>query len=181
MTRLVSEHDQPHIRSPFSTAAPRSRLRRAGLKRTRTILESGVSGHGLLRFVHLDPSGLLRSLRITGCGQCLSSGSFHHGDFDDDASGRSHRPMAKQSGGEFASTNPTTRTQDARLQERRISTKISLLSRSSPQHFQRSTPSHFSKDAPSFSSLCHGHMACGHCGSMSTIINEIIRVYRSTT
>jgi len=30
MTRLVSEHDQPHIRSPLKTAAPRSRLRRAG-------------------------------------------------------------------------------------------------------------------------------------------------------
>src|SRR5271167_4712199 len=30
MTRLVSEHDQPHIRSPLETAAPRSRLRRAG-------------------------------------------------------------------------------------------------------------------------------------------------------
>jgi hypothetical protein len=29
MTRLVYEHDQPHIRSPFATAAPISRLRRA--------------------------------------------------------------------------------------------------------------------------------------------------------
>ena len=27
MTRLVSEHDQPHIRSPFATAAPTSRFR----------------------------------------------------------------------------------------------------------------------------------------------------------
>ena len=61
MTRLVSEHDQPHIRSPFATAAPTSRLRRAGLRKTRTILENGVSGHGLLRFVDLDPSGLIRS------------------------------------------------------------------------------------------------------------------------
>ena len=40
---------------------------------------------------------------------------------------------------------------------------------------------HFSKDALSFSSLGHGHIACGHCCSMSTIINEIIRVYRSIT
>ena len=76
MTRLVSEHDQPHIRSPFSTAAPRSRLRRAGLKRTRTILESGVSGHGLLRFVHLDPSGLLGSLRITGLVSAYRQAAF---------------------------------------------------------------------------------------------------------
>src|SRR5215470_15468017 len=29
MTRPVSEHDQPHIRSPRMTAAPTSRLRRA--------------------------------------------------------------------------------------------------------------------------------------------------------
>ena len=42
MTRLVSEHDQPHIRSPFATAAPTSRLRRARLRKTRTILENGV-------------------------------------------------------------------------------------------------------------------------------------------
>src|SRR5580698_10008581 len=47
VTRLVSEHDQPHIRSPFATAAPTSRLRRAGLRKTRTFLENGVSGHGL--------------------------------------------------------------------------------------------------------------------------------------
>src|SRR5580700_3330677 len=61
MPRLVFEHDQPHIRSPFATAAPTSRLRRAGLRKTRTLLENGVSGHGLLRFVDLDPSGLILS------------------------------------------------------------------------------------------------------------------------
>ena len=65
MTRPVSEHDQPHIRSPFMTAAPTSRLRRARLRKTRTILESGVSGHGLLRFVYLDPPGLIRSWEMT--------------------------------------------------------------------------------------------------------------------
>ena len=43
-------------RSPFATAAPTSRLRRVGLRKTRTFLENGVSGHGLLRFVHLDPN-----------------------------------------------------------------------------------------------------------------------------
>ena len=30
-------------------------------RKTRTILENGVSGHGLLRFVDLDPSGLILS------------------------------------------------------------------------------------------------------------------------
>src|ERR1700733_13778561 len=58
---VVSAPDQPHIRSPFATAAPTSRLRRAGLRKTRTFLENGVSSHGLLRFVHLDPSGLITS------------------------------------------------------------------------------------------------------------------------
>jgi hypothetical protein len=36
-------------------------LRRAGLRKTRTFLENGVSGHGLRRFVHLDPSGPITS------------------------------------------------------------------------------------------------------------------------
>jgi hypothetical protein len=46
--------------------------------------------------------------------------------------------MAKKQGREFASTDPTKRTQNARVQERRVSTEISLFSRSSPQHLQRS-------------------------------------------
>ena len=62
----VSGHDQPHMRSPLIAAAPRSRFRRAGLRKTRTILESGISGHGLLRFVYLDPPGLIRSWEMTG-------------------------------------------------------------------------------------------------------------------
>src|SRR5258708_25537891 len=75
MTRPVSEHDQPHIRSPFMTAAPTSRLRRARVRKTRTILESGVSGHGLLRFLYLGPPGLLRSCEIKGfCLVCSSRG-----------------------------------------------------------------------------------------------------------
>jgi transposase InsO family protein len=41
MTRLVSEHDQPHIRSPRETAAPISRLRRSGLRKTRPFLKTG--------------------------------------------------------------------------------------------------------------------------------------------
>src|SRR5271157_574713 len=38
LTRPVSEHDQPHIRSPLETAAPTSRLRRAGAQANETIL-----------------------------------------------------------------------------------------------------------------------------------------------
>src|SRR5260370_42327622 len=41
MTRLVSEHDQPHIRSPRETAAPISRLRRTALRKEIPILETG--------------------------------------------------------------------------------------------------------------------------------------------
>ena len=48
MTRLVSEHDQPHIRSPLETAAPRSRLRRAGAQGDETILWIGFFGPWLL-------------------------------------------------------------------------------------------------------------------------------------
>ena len=87
MTRLVSEHDQPHIRSPFATAAPTSRLRRAGLRKTRTILENGVSGHGLLRFVDLDPSGLILSWGLRDWLGGLSSCGLHHSTFDDEAGG----------------------------------------------------------------------------------------------
>ena len=70
-TRPVSEHDQPHMRSPLIAAAPRSRFRRAGLRKTRTILENGISGHGLLRFVYLDPPGLIRSWEMTGLCWCI--------------------------------------------------------------------------------------------------------------
>jgi hypothetical protein len=36
----------------------------------------------------------------------------------------------------------------------------------------RSTSSRFSKNASSFSSLGDGHMALGHCCSMSTIVSD---------
>ena len=96
MMRLVPEHDQPHIRSPFMTAAPTSRLRRAGLRKTRTILENGVSGHGLLRFVDLDPSGLILVLGITGLARGLSSCGLHRSTFDDDAGGHIFPECDKQ-------------------------------------------------------------------------------------
>ena len=66
MTRPVSEHDQTHIRSPFATAAPRSRLRRARAQEDETILLDGALGHTQHRFVHLDRPGLIGSWRITG-------------------------------------------------------------------------------------------------------------------
>ena len=40
MTRPVSEHDQPHIRSPLEAAAPTSRLRRAGAQGTKPFYQS---------------------------------------------------------------------------------------------------------------------------------------------
>src|SRR5208337_34656 len=42
LTWPVSEHDQPHIRSPLETAAPTSRLRRAGAQANETILPIGI-------------------------------------------------------------------------------------------------------------------------------------------
>jgi len=67
MTRPVSEHDQPHIRLPFDgcTKIPLAAHR---AQEDETILENGVLGHGLLRFVHLDPPGLIRSGKMTGFG-----------------------------------------------------------------------------------------------------------------
>jgi hypothetical protein len=58
-------------------------------------------------------------------------------------------PGAQQPSREFASTDPTTRTQDAGFQESGFSPKISLNPRSRLQHFQRPTPSHLRKNAPS--------------------------------
>jgi hypothetical protein len=64
MTRPVSEHDQPHIRSPRIAAAPTSRLRRSGLRKTRPFLKTGFLGHARVRFVYLDPPGLIKSWKI---------------------------------------------------------------------------------------------------------------------
>src|SRR5208282_6027693 len=87
LTRPVSEHDQPHIRSPLETAAPTSRLRRAGAQANETILPIGISVHGLPRFVHPDPPELIRSWKICESAERLSSGGLHHGSLNDDASG----------------------------------------------------------------------------------------------
>ena len=84
-----------------------------------------------------------------------------------------HLPMARQPGREFASTDPTTRTQDAGLQERRISAKISHNPPHDLQHIQRPTPSHLSQDAPSFPGLGHADMARSRRRSVSLTYQEI--------
>ena len=77
--------------------------------------------------------------------------------------------MAQQSSREFASTDPTTRIQDAGFQVSGISPKISLNSRSHLQHVQRPTSSHFCKDAPSISCVGYEHVARGSRGRLKNI------------
>jgi hypothetical protein len=67
--------------------------------------------------------------------------------------------MAQQSSGEFASTNPTTRTQDAGFQEPGFSPEISLNLCSCLQQLQRSRSSHFSKNAPGLSGVGDADLA----------------------
>ena len=62
-------------------------LAAVGAQEDETILEDGFLGHAKVRFVHLDPPGLIRSWKILGFGQRLSSGGFHHGSLDEDACG----------------------------------------------------------------------------------------------
>jgi hypothetical protein len=76
LTRPVSEHDQPHIRSPLETAAPTSRLRRAGAQANETILPIGISVHGLPRFVHPDPPELIRSWRFANLFSAYRQATF---------------------------------------------------------------------------------------------------------
>jgi hypothetical protein len=67
--------------------------------------------------------------------------------------------MVQPSTGELASTNPTTRAQDARFQDHRIGTKISLSACSSSQHLRRPTSSHIGKNAPSLQDIGDADMA----------------------
>src|SRR5258708_37200495 len=64
MTRTVSEHDQPHIRSPLETAVPTSRLRRAGAQGTKPFYQSACRAMVTIGFVHPDPPELIRSWEI---------------------------------------------------------------------------------------------------------------------
>jgi hypothetical protein len=70
--------------------------------------------------------------------------------------------VAKQQGGEFELTDPTTRTQDAEFQERGVRPKISLNPRHDLQHIQLPMPPHLSKNAPSLSRLNHADVARSH-------------------
>jgi hypothetical protein len=67
--------------------------------------------------------------------------------------------VEEQSSRELASANPTPRTQDAGLQEPRISPTISFNPCSRLQHFQRPTPSDLSVDAPWLSRHGNGNLA----------------------
>ena len=46
-----------------------------------------ISGHGLLRFVYLDPPELIRSWEMTGLRLVYSLGNFHRNAFDNDTGG----------------------------------------------------------------------------------------------
>ena len=82
-----SEHGQPHMRSLLIAAAPRSRFRRAGLGKTRTILENGISGHGLLRFVYPGSARTDQVLGNDGITLVYSLGNLHRNAFDNDTGG----------------------------------------------------------------------------------------------
>ena len=68
-------------------AAPRSRFRRAGLGKTRTILENGISGHGLLRFVYPGSARTDQVLGNDGITLVYSLGNLHRYAFDNDTGG----------------------------------------------------------------------------------------------
>ena len=51
------------------------------------LLENGVLGHGLLRFVYLDPPGLIKVQEDDGVRLVCSSGGRHRSAFDDDTGG----------------------------------------------------------------------------------------------
>ena len=87
--------------------------------------------------------------------------------------------MAQQSGGEFASANPTKGEENAGFQERGIRAKISLNACRRLQHVQRPTPFHFSKNTPGFSSLGHRHVARGRRCGVTIVVNEILRALSS--
>jgi hypothetical protein len=96
------------------------------------------------------------------------------------AAARHGGSVAQQSSGELASTDPTTRIQDAAFQMSGISPKISLNSRSHLQHFQRPTPSHFCKDTP-LSCGGYEHVARGSRGRLKIFETQNSRVLLSTT
>jgi len=77
------------------------------------------------------------------------------------------RSMAQQPGGELASADAATRTQDAGVQERRIGAKISLRARRHSEYLLRPTPPHLSENAPGLQSGGDDHVARSRCCMMN--------------
>jgi hypothetical protein len=71
-----------------------------GAQEDETILLLGFLGHGGLRFIHLDPPGLIRSWKNMELSEAVSLGRFHHDSLDDDAGGhifpQRHQRLARQ-------------------------------------------------------------------------------------
>src|SRR5471030_3190159 len=89
--------------------------------------------------------------------------------------------MEEQSGREFASTNPTTGTQDAALQEPGLSPEIPLNPRRRLQHFRRPAPPHVSSNAPHFPRRGVEHVARGGCGRLNILETPAYCALCSTT
>jgi len=103
MTRPVSEHDQPHIRSPLEGGCTNIPLTAAGAQANEAILVIGDSSQTLPRFVHPDPPELIRSWKISVlCAEHPSSGEsgFHDRSFDDNAGSdifpQRHQQLARE-------------------------------------------------------------------------------------
>src|SRR5215212_9156311 len=77
------------MRSLRGAAAPTSRLRRVRAQEDETILfRSAYPSPSRVRFVHLDPPGLIRSRSIAGKGAAAGSGGLEDGSLDQNASCR---------------------------------------------------------------------------------------------
>jgi hypothetical protein len=66
MTRPGSEHDQPSHSVAAHRGCTNIPLAAVGAQEDETILDlkTGFLGHAKVRFVHLDPPGLIRSWKI---------------------------------------------------------------------------------------------------------------------
>ena len=110
------------------------------------------------------PCGVDRHLKE---GMCPAK-STNHRYFDNARNWVVGSPRAglaqEQSGREFASTDSTTRAEDAAFQIARISPTILVCSRRRPKHVQRPTPSHIPPHAPRLPRRSVPDVASRHCG-----------------
>src|SRR4051794_7241947 len=75
------------MRSLRGAAAPLSRLRRVRAQEDETILfRSAFPSHSRVRFVHLDPPGLIRPREMRGKGAAPCSGGLEDGSLNQNAS-----------------------------------------------------------------------------------------------